>query len=198
MDLTEWWESQHRKNNLRYLTGSDGPEVWGILHIKDRVRPGAVVLNIGVGTGRCTSDLKNAGCDVSVLDVSPTALARVSDFARTYRTPGALPVDMFDTVICHLVAQHTDDDRLGEMIKHAVRSLRPGGVIAMQYACGTLEQNTSVTVPEMLMAGGRCRSAAAMARIAQWNGGVVAHHSGLYSYPEFDWHRIMLVRGDEP
>ncbi|MHC4475128.1 MAG: hypothetical protein ACYTEL_05770 [Planctomycetota bacterium] len=51
MSMEQWWDYCHTSENLWYLTGSKGPEVWERLNITDKIRDGRVVLNIGVGLG---------------------------------------------------------------------------------------------------------------------------------------------------
>jgi cyclopropane fatty-acyl-phospholipid synthase-like methyltransferase len=134
--IKDFWENCHELGSIRYLTGSSGQEIWQELKIEDRIIPGSNVLNIGVGTGRCTVDLKNVGVNVSVLDISQSAVEKVSSLCEHgYLSSGALPENYFDLAISHLVAQHMNDNDLTEQIRKVLLSLKDIGLFAIQIAC---------------------------------------------------------------
>lgn len=132
--VPEFWDRAHRTEARLWLTGSTGAQIWDRLDVRRRIRPGATVLNIGVGLGHCTRDLKAAGCIVHVLDISPVALDRVRDIAVVHRAGDALPRRTFDLALSHLVAQHMTDADLIAQIKTVLPALRWRGVLAMQFA----------------------------------------------------------------
>jgi SAM-dependent methyltransferase len=136
--LRQWWDVVNLTSNKYWLTGSAGPEVWDYLNITDRVVPEAIVLNIGIGLGYCTRELARRGCIVDVLDISKVAINSVHDVIDRGWQPGQLtsefPEKKFDLAISNLVTQHMLCEDLKCQINAVIRSLKPTGVFAMQFA----------------------------------------------------------------
>ena len=132
----EWWARAHTDGHAFWLSGTPTDEVWGRLGVEDRLVPGANVLDVGIGLGLCARDLAARGCVVSALDISQEAVDRVRDVATGYLDDevDTLPDGAFDLATSHLVAQHMTDPDLLEQMRHVVRSLKPRGVFAIQYA----------------------------------------------------------------
>lgn len=130
-----WWDDAHQQNDLYWLSGTPGEEVWQRLAVRNYLTAGFDVLNIGVGLGQCTRGLVGLGCVVSVLDISDIAISRVHDVtADGWLDPNCLPTGRFDLALSHLVAQHMADLALEEQIEHVLRSLKSGGILAVQFA----------------------------------------------------------------
>jgi 2-polyprenyl-3-methyl-5-hydroxy-6-metoxy-1,4-benzoquinol methylase len=93
LSIQDFWELNHQQKIENYkfwLTGSLGPEVWRYLSIEDRILPGKIVLNIGVGLGHCTKALAKRGCIVHALDISENALEKVRDVVTHTWLPSSL------------------------------------------------------------------------------------------------------------
>jgi SAM-dependent methyltransferase len=137
MEINDFWEEAHQKNEELWLTGSYFGEVWGSLDIVSKFLPGITVLNIGVGLGRDTQELSSKGAVVDVLDISQTALNRVKDITRNQYLSsnlGTLPINEYDIAVSHLVTQHMNDEDLAKQIRYVTRSLKSTGIFAMQFA----------------------------------------------------------------
>jgi len=133
--MHEFWQEQHETGAKRYLTGSRLSGVLKFHQLSDRLIRGHHVLNIGVGTGACTRDLKRLTGAVSVLDIVESAVTSVADVTECgYTEPEALPDKTFEFALCHLVAQHMTDIDLYGLLKHAIRSLNSVGLLSIQYA----------------------------------------------------------------
>ncbi len=136
-DMRQWWDHAHETSHEFWLSGSAASDVWERLTITDRIVPGAVVLNIGVGLGYCTRELQKSGCVVDVLDISPIAIARVRGVIRHGWLPAQFkefPENMFDLAISHLVTQHMVAADLAEQLDVVIRGLKPSGLFAMQFS----------------------------------------------------------------
>ena len=135
----EWWERHHSDCHSWWLTGTPPMQVWTDLAILDRLRPGRTVLNIGVGLGYEANDLHKRGCIVHCLDIAQAALDRVRPVAATWRADrlADLPADTFDLAESHLVAQHMADADLAAQLNAVLRSLKPTGLFALQFAYQT-------------------------------------------------------------
>ena len=157
--LPDWWEHCHQVDHDFFLTGSDRA-CWDVLKVTDLIVPAANVLEIGVGLGQSAEALRAAKCMVSVLDIAPTAIARVP-WAQGYLNPADLPSDTFDVAMSHLVAQHMMDTDLFAQMRHVIRSLKPSGVFAIQFAGGVAEHTLFSA-----RAGGCLRTPAKMADMA--------------------------------
>ena len=136
-EIKEFWEEQHEKHEIRYLSDYSGEDVWKYLMIEPYLVSNANVLNIGVGTGRCTWHLKESGVNVYALDISEKALENVKPFVEgSWLTSeyDKMPSDFFDVAISHLVIQHMTDDAVLEQLKGVLRSLKQTGIFAFQHA----------------------------------------------------------------
>lgn len=143
-NLKEYWAEIHRKNNIRYLTGSCGNAVWNSLQITDLIKPDSVILNIGVGLGKCTISLSRLCKNIYVLDICKEAIDRVSSFVKAgwlAENISEMPENYFDLAISHLVTQHMTDDDLENQIKYVIKSLKPDGIFAMQFLTYMTNQN---------------------------------------------------------
>lgn len=137
--VREWWERHHAGCDPWWLSGTPPMQVWTDLAILDQLRPGRNVLNIGVGLGHEANDLHKRGCTVHCLDIAQAALDRVSSIAKTWRADrlADLPADTIDLAASHLVAQHMADADLAAQLTAVLRSLKPTGLFALQFAYQT-------------------------------------------------------------
>jgi len=135
-NLTDFWEAAHSQRKQLWLTGSTPSEVIARLDvIPDIALDDASILDVGVGLGFMVEYLCDLGKRTAALDVSQSALNRVKYWtSNCYRDASDLPTNSFSLIMHHLVAQHMHDDALRLQIVHLIRSLRDGGVIAMQFA----------------------------------------------------------------
>jgi len=135
-NLTDFWEAAHSQRKQLWLTGSPPSEVIARLDVMpDIARDNASILDVGVGLGLMVEYLCDLGKRTSVLDVSQSALNRAKHWtSNCYRDASDLPTNSFSLIMHHLVAQHMHDNALRMQIIHLIRSLREGGVIAMQFA----------------------------------------------------------------
>ena len=210
LGIEDWWDYHHegKGDYHQWLTASAGPEVWHNLNIDKLIKPNKVVLNIGVGLGHCTRELARRKCVVHALDISPVALAKVESFtAKTWLPPTLpdIPENTFDLAISYLVTQHMVDEDLLEQISGVLRSLKPTGVFAMQFAFALNRQANDLTYPPAeriarMKSGGMCRSLEGMARLVDQAGGSIAYARRIGMFPEqgSGWYAMHIVRPDYP
>lgn len=129
MSQVAYWDDVHMRGDMELLAGSLPADVFVTHGVTPR---GLRVLDLGVGTGEMSTALCDLGNDVVSCDIAPLALKRVDARAKAIVTDGLLAERPFDMCLCHLVAQHLDDDELGALLR-AIR-LSPGGVISLQTA----------------------------------------------------------------
>ncbi len=201
--ITDWWDACHTGRHPEaefFLTGSGGPEVWDSLEVTPLLTPGRAVLNIGVGQGHCTRALAARGCEVSALDISRHALAKVATVIRAGYLASALeelPPGAFDLALSFLVTQHIDDAALAAQLAAVVKSLKPGGLLAMQFAYRP--EPGLEGVDESLAScqtGGVCRSLGHMDRLVFAAGGEIvwARRTGLFPQYKSGWYAMHVVR----
>lgn len=196
----DWWDRAHSCNHKMWLSGTGPEEIWQRLGVSDRIVATASVLNIGVGLGYCTHALNRIGCEVSVLDISELALARVQDVAKGYRADGLneIPSRSFDLALSHLVAQHMYDEDLGAQINHVVRALKPTGVFALHYAAPLDGSPPNVNTPKHSRGGGILREPSFMAGLAIGAGARILSDEPKEVFPGCEWRVIQLAPRSEP
>lgn len=138
-----FWDDQHHSQNIATLSNCSLEQVREGLFLNQYLKPGAKVLEVGVGTGRATKELFELGHYLSVVDISSAALVNVAKFCiNTFKLDEvtALPSNYFDVIICCNVIQHTPTAVLRIEIQELMRSLGPNGVFAVQFvSCGDRE-----------------------------------------------------------
>ncbi len=208
ISVQDWWDTHHRgdhPDHRFFLTGSSGSKLWARLSVDDHLVPGRVVLNIGVGLGRCTRELAKRGCVIHALDVSPVALDKVrkiTERAWLASELDELPASTFDVAISNLVTQHISNADLEKQLLAVCRSLKPNGIFAMQFAYrlnGISDHEDPVT-NQSIKCGAVCRSLSAMVRKVEASGGIVCFSRRIGVFPEFGsgWYVLHIVRPEFP
>ena len=196
--MKNFWDQQHKDNNIQFLTGSSGEGIWQDLAVRDRVRPGANVLNIGVGLGYCTKALVDQGCQVHAMDISSVALSKVKNIVDRVWEPtqyAEMPTDFFDLALSYLVTQHMSPDDLIEQLRYVVTSLAPHGIFAMQFASRLAKQDIQVT-ENNIKYGGICYTAAQLTTIVESVGGKILwlKHASVYPQHGSEWYFVHISR----
>jgi SAM-dependent methyltransferase len=204
-EVKNFWEDAHINNTRLWLTGSGVQEVWGYMGILDRITPNLKVLNIGVGLGVETNQLSSKKVIIDALDISEAALNRVKGVARKCYLASAideLPVDEYDIAVSHLVTQHINDATLADQIKYVVRSLKPDGILAMQFAF-LLETDyegryNEIQNEESQKGGGVIRRLQDIEKIATDNGGKITWISDVrdYEHTPTKWQYVHIQKCD--
>ena len=140
------------------------------------------------------------GVIVSVLDISETSIAKVKPYIKdSFADPALLPSDNYDIAISNLVAQHMTDIDLIHQIKNVLKSLKQGGVFAMQYASSTKPELYREDL-EAQRQGLVRRSPEHMERIVKVSGGQVVY-KGVTKYFDPDkatddacWNNVKIGR----
>lgn len=142
--VTESWELEYR--NRRYLDDPPVPFVKDILSAaKDCGLGSAVGLYIGCGNGRNYLPLVTGGLDLVGLDISPTALAQLTERAperASRHVCGDLSVlpagARYSVVIAIQVLQHGNEETTHREVLRARDRVAPGGLFCVRVnAAGT-------------------------------------------------------------
>ncbi len=204
-NVKNFWEDTHINNVKMWLTGSGVKEVWGYMNIIDRIVPQLTVLNIGVGLGVETTELAKEKVTIDVLDISEAALNRVKNITRKGYLASSieeLPINEYDIAVSHLVTQHINDATLADQIKYVVRSLKPYGLFAMQFAFVPdfdYEANYEIKQNEESQKyGGVIRSLQNMEKIITDNGGKITWISDVrhYEHTPTKWQYVHIQKSD--
>jgi tetratricopeptide (TPR) repeat protein len=202
-ELFDWWQQNHSTDDAMLLTGSRGIDVWEELNVVQRIVSGKTILNIGVGLGYCTRELaERKSAIVHALDISEVALDRVKDVvACTWRPDqfADFPTDTFDLAISHLVTQHMGNNDVVNQMRAVIKSLKTGGVFAMQFAYSTDPNYVLDDRVERRKWGSVCRTLEEMsAMVTQAGGRIVWIHKDK-KFPEWKtaWYGIHIVKDND-
>jgi len=128
------WDSYHKSNNHYYLTGSS---LMSILNLhKINIPVGLTIMEIGVGSGKCTKELHEMGNKIIGIDICNSALNKVKKFATVFLTKEMVKIkrNSVDIAICNLVFQHCDNDMAKFILKNSFNSIKIGGFLSCQFA----------------------------------------------------------------
>lgn len=161
-DIELFWDDCHDKNIVDSLSGCQYDETIDFLKIRSRIKPGINVLEIGVGLGYVTKALFENNMKVTALDISDVSLERVSNYCEhVYNVKDIhnLPSDYFDIIICNNVVQHIPTDILIAELKDIIRSLKTGGLFAVEFVSNDVVEDMGIN-PSLLVVknGGCCRT----------------------------------------
>lgn len=188
------------------LSGSDPEET---LRYHDlTLRPGMVVLDIGVGMGYAARYYAEHGCTVDALDVSDLAAEVVRLWTRKvylHDDLETLPAGAYDLAVSHLVAQHMDEPELLRQVKAVAKALKPGGIFSVHLAGSRRAEENNWTEPGIPSGfdGRMCRTeeyAVKLFRKALGKHYRVGPAGEVKEWPEFAsyWHYIHVERKPEP
>ena len=133
--IEKFWNDAHLIDSVGSLSGCSYNETVNFLQIKDYLKSGIKILEVGCGLGYVTKEFSKRG-DVSVLDISKTALNRVRSFCESVylaNNSNKLPSNYFDLIICANVVQHVPTDELKRELVDIINSLKDDGIFAIQF-----------------------------------------------------------------
>lgn len=194
--LEVWWNECHSdalsptgKASLKdWLTDSDPEYVLSLLSVKDKIAPGKVVLDVGIGTGCMISRLVSLGLTVDALDISVVALDKVRSTVRhCYLLSDELPVNCYDLSLCHLVTQHVTDQDLIDELGKILPALKPNGILAIQFA----DSNYRSQDEDAQKGGGIYRSREEAKQLILKAGGIIVWESQILHLGEYACHNCL-------
>jgi len=175
-DVELFWDDCHNKNIVISLSGCGYDETIDFLKVRDYIISDNHVLEIGVGLGYVIRGLYENKLIVSGLDISKIALERVKNYCEaTYLISELekLPSDYFDLIICNNVIQHVATDLLIEELNHSIRSLKVGGIFAVEFVSNdVVEDMGSNPSLDTVKGGGCCRTPSYLESLIKAAGGV--------------------------
>jgi SAM-dependent methyltransferase len=129
--FSDLWEEYYRRKDYHW---GGGPVPL------PKLRKGAMVLEIGCGTGNITIQALEMGYKVTGIDLSKTAIqtARERAKARGFNPDldvmdilmDDLPDDVYDAVFLHHVLGSMWEEERAEAVRRAISALKPGGDIS--------------------------------------------------------------------
>ncbi len=158
------------------------------------------VLVIGVGMGHETTELSKRNlAALDVLDISESAISKVKGITRSQYLASdvsTLPSNEYDIVSSHLVNQHMSDQDFDIQCRHVIRSLKPEGIFAMQFAfvehldCLPAADLTNQTD------GGCVRKLHIIENFVKNNGGFISWASDIVHFPRTiaKWQYVHIQR----
>jgi cyclopropane fatty-acyl-phospholipid synthase-like methyltransferase len=200
MSIEDDWDLAHRKRDRTRLTGSKPKVAWGPMGVADLIKPRANVLEWGVGIGDCALGMLEAGCKVWLLDISMVALEPFRDRAEAVllnTQADQLPVDTIDVATSINTCQHIDTPDLRFQLEHVVRSLKIGGLLALQTVWNDRGNpaNDGESFPPGAQLGGACWRTPDFINemVKPWGGTAAVFHT--QHVPNHKCHTAMLHIG---
>ena len=134
MDLPAFWNDKHQTQNRHWLTGTSMGMLYKFYDIGPDQLKSRRILEIGVGVGAITKDLRQLADKLYCADISAVALKNASQHADgTFLTQDISQVPAVDVAICHLVLVHCDDAEVQRILSNI--NLVPSGKIYCQFSC---------------------------------------------------------------
>ena len=160
-EINDFWDKVHSDKSIDSLSGVKYDETIKFLKINKYIKKGINVLEIGTGLGYVTKELFNKGVLVDGIDISDVALNEIKNYCRnTYNIKDIkeLQSNYYDVIICNNVIQHIPTDLLIEELKEFMRSLKIGGIFAVEFVSSDLSDDTGIDPQlEDVQAGRLCR-----------------------------------------
>lgn len=170
--LKDYWNEQHVLRNKKALTGSSLEQYCEFFGITKEFLKGKKILEVGVGLGRATAELRELVEILNVLDISDVALYNVSHLIDLgINDSKELPYGYYDVAISYLVAQHMNDSDLIIQMENIIRSLTKDGIFYIQWADANSHAD-KITI-ELEQGGGVLRTIEEMTQLVTYAGGVL-------------------------
>ena len=161
-EIKNFWENKHETDNIPSLSGCEYEETIDMLKINEFIKNDINVLEVGVGMGYVTKGLYDRNMNVSVVDISEIALKRVENYSDNLYNSNELiklPSNYFDLIICMNVVQHIPTKELKEELKEFMRSLKVGGIFAVEFVSSNkFDDNGTDPKISIMRAGALCRT----------------------------------------
>jgi SAM-dependent methyltransferase len=170
-EIQSFWEEKHREENLLSLSGCYFKETIDFLRINEFIKNDIKVLEVGCGMGYVTEEISKFAT-IDVVDISTIALNRVRKFCNNVYhadSTGYLKTNSYDLIICNNTAQHIPDNDLKEEMVDFIRSLKWGGVFAIEFVSSTKEFERPLI--KKVRGGIFCRSEEEMMKLVAECGG---------------------------
>lgn len=138
--LETFWDEAHKQQRIAALSNCAMMDIFTRHGIEKLLIAGRRVLEIGVGTCKCTEGMANSGLVVDALDISCLALTNASRFCRdVYKTDeyDSIPSNEYHLVISNDVVQHMSTADLIRQFTMVRRVLRRDGVFSFQFVSKT-------------------------------------------------------------
>ena len=149
----------------------------------------ATILDFGCGDGRYINEvLSIRPYKIIGIDISEYALKKVESVCEgcyTHEKLDTLPSSYFDTAISNLVAQHMNNEDLFVQLFHVLRSLKSGGIFAIQFAYSLSRRFEISDESEVSQKGGGvCRSLGMIEQLIYRAGGDILLALNANVWPE--------------
>lgn len=120
------WENEYTRTAWR------GP--YSIEPMKEQLRAGARVLDVGCGNGKMLAPLARAGFEATGIDICRSALIALADHRLVQGDARNLPFidNTFDGAVCYDVLQHLLEGERNAAVLEIKRVLVPGGLFFLQ------------------------------------------------------------------
>lgn len=187
MNYEEWklenWSRAHREGDVSALTGTGLEGHLTALGVRNVACSESRVLCIGVGTGVWVREAKERFKSVWALDVVEEAGQSIPWADGFVTDPRRLPSNAFDLAMSLWVAPHMTNHDLEIQLREVIRSLKPGGILAVHYK---EPLNDDVTIDNregaedewrLASAAGIVRRRRYLADMVSWAGGKVLRYA---------------------
>ncbi len=197
----ELWDKFHTSEEKHYISDNPLKTILDLSNINEEFEDAKTVIEIGVGTARCSKEIVNQGKELHCVDISTLALSKVARIAQwSYLSEymNHIPKNYFDLVIEFLVAPHISDEELNRHLKYVIPSLKEKGTFSLQITFNRDPDlnNQNIQNPITLISGLSCRTPEYVTSMIEANGGEVTWVSdpNYHDTLNLGWHTMKIRR----
>ena len=199
--IKDLWEGFHKEQGVLHLSDNNLGVILTYLDVVEKYMDAETILEIGVGTTRCTKTMVNSGKEVHCVDISDLALDKARLLTENvYKNTemDELPSNYFDLAMSLCVIQHINELEFRIHLRETLRALKPDGIFSFQFAFDyDNDRNDKIPQDTATMVAGRCcKSVDRVGELVLEYNGEILWVSNAVKHSILGWHSMKIRRND--